>query len=66
MRLLEHQHQGEFYAWAGNLTGAITQFELAAKAGDGNFYQASVVETRLRKLRAEQAELKKEGFGRSG
>ena len=65
MRLLEHQHQGEFYAWAGNLTGAITQFELATKAGDGNFYQMSVVETRLRKLRAEQADLKKDAFGRS-
>jgi predicted Zn-dependent protease len=65
MRMLEHQHQGEYYAWAGNLTGAITQFELAAKAGDGNFYQASVVETRLRTLRAEQADLKKDAFGRS-
>lgn len=64
MRLLEHQHQGEFYAWAGNLSAAIAQFELAAKAGDGNFYQVSVVETRLRKLRAEQAELKKDMFGR--
>ena len=64
MRLLEHQHQGEFYAWAGNLPLAIAQFELAAKAGDGNFYQVSVVETRLRKLRAEQAELKKDMFGR--
>jgi len=65
MRLLEHQHQGEFYAWAGNLPLAITQFELAAKAGDGNFYQVSVVEMRLRKLRAEQADLKKDAFGRS-
>ncbi|MFO1305088.1 MAG: M48 family metalloprotease [Burkholderiales bacterium] len=64
MRLLEHQHQGEFYVWAGNLSLAITQFELAAKAGDGNFYQVSVVESRLRTLRAEQAELKKDMFGR--
>ena len=64
MRLLEHQHQGEFYVWAGNLSLAITQFELAAKAGDGNFYQVSVVETRLRTLRAEQAELKKDMFVR--
>ena len=63
MRLLEHQHQGEFYVWAGNLSLAISQFELAAKAGDGNFYQVSVVETRLRTLRAEQAELKKDMFG---
>src|SRR5690349_16925289 len=35
MRLKEHQHQGEYYAWAGNLPLAIGQFELAAKSGDG-------------------------------
>lgn len=64
MRMKQHQHQGEYYAWAGNLPLAIVQFELAAKAGDGDFYQASVVESRLRKLRAEQADLRKEGFGR--
>jgi len=66
MRLKEHEHQGEFYAWAGNLPLAISQMELAAKAGDGNFYQVSVVESRLRALRSEQAELQKDGFGRSG
>ncbi|MCC6870530.1 MAG: M48 family metallopeptidase [Burkholderiales bacterium] len=66
MRLKEHQHQGEYYAWAGALTLAIGQMELAAKAGDGDFYQVSVVETRLRKLRAEQAELQKSAFGRTG
>jgi hypothetical protein len=32
------------------------QMELAAKAGDGDFYQYSVVETRLRTLRRELAE----------
>lgn len=66
MRLKEHQHQGEYYAWAGALSLAIGQMELAAKAGDGDFYQVSVVETRLRKLRAEQAELQKSAFGRTG
>jgi predicted Zn-dependent protease len=66
MRLKEHQHQGEYYAWAGNLPLAIGQFELASKSGDGDFYQVSVVETRLRKLRAEQAELKRDIFGRPG
>jgi len=66
MRLMQHQHQGEYYAWAGNLTLAISQLELAAKAGDGDFYQISVVESRLRKLRADQAELQESGFGRSG
>jgi predicted Zn-dependent protease len=66
MRLKQHEHQGEFYAWAGNLPGAIDQLELAAKAGDGDFYQISVVESRLRKLRSDSAELQRNGFGRSG
>lgn len=66
MRLKQHQHQGEYYAWAGNLRLAIDQLELAAKAGDGDFYQLSVVETRLRKLRSEVAEMQKAGFGRPG
>ena len=65
-RLKQHEHQGEFYAWLGNLPLAITQFELAAKSGDGDFYQVSVVETRLRSLRQEMSEQQKGGFGRSG
>ncbi len=65
-RLKQHEHQGEFYAWVGNLPLAIDQLELAAKAGDGDFYQISVVETRLRRLRSEMAELQRAGFGRSG
>jgi len=59
MRLKEHEHQAEYYAWMGNLPLAISQLELAAKAGDGDFYQTSVVETKLRKYRAEQADLAK-------
>ena len=66
MRLKQHEHQGEFYAWAGNLPQAIDQLELAAKAGDGDFYQISVVESRLRTLRSEMAELQRNGFGRNG
>ena len=66
-RLLQHRHQGEYYAWQGNLKGAIDQFELAAKAGDGNFYQLSEIDTRLRVLRREVADQQKTtGFGRSG
>ncbi len=54
--LLEHQHQAEFYAWQGNLKGAIVQLELALKAGDGDFYQISVAESRLRAVRQELAD----------
>jgi beta-barrel assembly-enhancing protease len=65
-RLKQHEHQGEYYAWLGNLPLAITQLELAAKSGDGDFYQMSVVETRLRAMRQEVSEQQRAGFGRSG
>jgi len=55
-KMQQHRHQGEYYAWQGDLRGAVVQFELASKSGDGDFYQASVVETRLRTLRKELAE----------
>jgi predicted Zn-dependent protease len=55
-KMQEHRHQGEFYAWQGDLRGAVNQYELAARAGDGDFYQSSVVEARLRVLRRELAE----------
>jgi predicted Zn-dependent protease len=57
-KMQQHYHQGELYAWQGDLKGAITQLELAAKANDGDFYQSSVVETRLRSLRRELGEQK--------
>jgi predicted Zn-dependent protease len=66
MQLRQHQHLGEYYAWQGNLRGAITQLELALRANDSNFYDASVVDTRLRVLRQELAEQQKEAFGRTG
>ena len=65
-QMLAHRHQAEYYAWQGNLKGAIDQLEIAAKAGDGDFYQASVVDTRLRALRREVAEQQKSAFGRQG
>jgi predicted Zn-dependent protease len=65
-QLKEHQHQGEYYVWQGDLRGAVTQFEMAMRANDSNFYDASVVETRLRSLRKDLAEQQKEVFGRNG
>jgi predicted Zn-dependent protease len=65
-KLMQHKHQGEYYAWQGNLRGAVDQLEIATKAGDGDFYQLSVVDMRLRTLRREVAEQQKTGFGRSG
>ena len=60
---MQHQHQAEFYAWQGNLKAAVVQLELAVKAGDGDFYQISVAESRLRAVRQELADQEKSGSG---
>lgn len=54
----QHLHQGEYYAWQGDLKGAITQLELAARAKDGDFYVSSVVDTRLKALKRDLEEEK--------
>jgi len=54
-RLLQHQAQAEFYALQGSLPAAIEQLQLAQTSGDGNFYDMSAVDARLRELRAEHA-----------
>lgn len=48
--LLRHQAQGEAYYRSFNLDGAAEQMELALKSGDGDFYQLSIVEARLKQL----------------
>jgi beta-barrel assembly-enhancing protease len=54
-RLLQHQAQAEVYALQGSLPAAIEQLQLARSSGDGDFYQLSVVDARLRELRAQHA-----------
>ena len=49
--LLRHQAQGEAYYRRYNYQGALEQMDLAVKAGDGDFYQRSIVEARLNQLR---------------
>jgi predicted Zn-dependent protease len=63
-RLLQHQALAEFYLLQGALTPAIEQLQLAQKSGDGDFYQLSSVEARLRQLRALRVEEKKKEGGR--
>ncbi|MDP2879838.1 MAG: M48 family metalloprotease [Sulfuricella sp.] len=57
--LLSHQAQAEAYARQGRLVAAIEQLQLGLKAGDGDFYQLSIAEVRLKALRIEHAELTK-------
>ncbi len=49
--LLSYQAQGESYLRKYDLARAIEQMELASKATDGDFYQTSIVEARLKELR---------------
>jgi beta-barrel assembly-enhancing protease len=52
-RLLQHQAQAEVYVLRGALPAAIEQLQLAQSSGEGNFYDLSVIEARLKELRAE-------------
>jgi len=59
-KLLQHQSQAEAYVLQGSLPAAIEQLQLAQKSGDGDFYQLSSVEARLRNLRQQLVEETKE------
>ena len=50
-KMLSFQAQGEAYYRKYNLKKAIEQMDLAAKAKDGNFYEQSIVEARLKDFR---------------
>jgi len=50
-RLAQHRAIGEAYFHKGNLIGAVEQLELAVKAKDGDFYEVSSAEARLRELK---------------
>jgi predicted Zn-dependent protease len=49
-RLQQHQAQAEFYALQGSVPAAIEQLQLARSSGEGDFYQLSVVDARLKEL----------------
>lgn len=58
-QLLQHRALAEVYALRGNLPAAIEQLQIAQKAGDGDFYQKSSVEARLKELIATDTESKR-------
>ena len=60
--LLSHQAQGEAYFRRYNNPKALEQMDLAVKSSDGDFYQQSIVEARLKELRALVDEPKKSGW----
>lgn len=59
-RLQQHRAQAEVYVLEGQLQEAIIQLQLAQKSGDGDFYEHSQVDARLREIKQRQAEEAKE------
>jgi predicted Zn-dependent protease len=55
-RVQQHRTQAEFYVLQGQLGPAVEQLQFAQKASDGNFYEQSAVDARLRELRKQQLE----------
>ncbi len=58
--LAQHRAQAEAYARMGNIPEAVEQLQIAVKSGDGDFYQLSATEARLKELRRQNEELRKE------
>ncbi|MEO8626838.1 MAG: M48 family metalloprotease [Betaproteobacteria bacterium] len=59
-RLQQHRALAEAYMLDGSLPAAIEQLQIGLKAGDGDFYQLSSAEARLKELRVLDAERRKE------
>jgi len=58
-RLAQHRAQAEAYARQGNLGAAVEQLQIGLKSGDGDFFQMSSAEARLRELRKLDAEMRR-------
>lgn len=58
-RFASHRALAEAYARRGQLVPAIEQLQIALKLGEGDFYQLSSAEARLKELRALDAENRK-------
>jgi predicted Zn-dependent protease len=55
-RLAHYRAVGELMALRGNLPAAIDQYQFAQKSGDGDFFEQSGVDARLRELRRQRQE----------
>ncbi len=59
-RTAQHRAQAEVYVLRGSLPAAIEQLEIARRAGDGDFYELSAVDARLRELQQRLLEERRE------
>ena len=60
-RVSQRRAQAEYYLLQGQLGPAIEQLQFAQKETDGDFYELSAVDARLRELRKLQMEEEKKG-----
>lgn len=58
--MMQHRAQAEVYTRQGNVHAAIEQLQIALKGDDGDFYQKSSAEARLKELRVLAEAQKKE------
>lgn len=59
-RLSQYRAQAEAYVRLGNLTAAVEQLQIGLKSGDGDFFQLSSAEARLKELRKLDEEMRRE------
>jgi beta-barrel assembly-enhancing protease len=59
-QLAQHRALGELMALRGNLVAAIDQYQMAQKSSDGDFFEQSGVDARLRELRRMREDEEKE------
>lgn len=55
-----YRYQAEYYYLTGAVDAAVQQLELAMREPSLDFYQGSIIEARLREVRAEAEDLKKQ------
>ena len=54
-RMLQHRAQAEAQVLKGNLPAAIQQLQIAEQADDGDFYEKSGIEARIKELKAKDS-----------
>jgi len=57
---LQHQALAEVFALQGQTAAAVEQLQIALRAGDGSFYEMSVIDARLSELRRQLREEQKD------
>jgi predicted Zn-dependent protease len=63
-RLAQYRAQAEAYVRVGNLPAAVEQLRIGLKIGDGDFYQVSSAEARMRELRKLDEEMRRDAAKR--